>query len=45
MMGRCKQHGLRWCNRCFWITVSFPLEHVVWERLPVFSAITRLLGV
>jgi hypothetical protein len=41
---RCHRHGKRWCWRCFWLTVSFPLEHFIWEKVPVFSAIPPLLG-
>lgn len=30
----------------FWLglTLGFPLEHLLWEKAPVFSTITRLLG-
>lgn len=30
----------------FWIgmTIGFPLEHFIWEKLPGFSAITKWLG-
>jgi hypothetical protein len=26
------------------VTLTFPIEHFMWERLPVFSAITVWLG-
>lgn len=30
----------------FWIgvTISFPIEHYIWERVPGFSHITKFLG-
>lgn len=33
-------------NTAFWIgiTVSYPLEHLLWERVPVFSHIAHFLG-
>ena len=39
------------CKSCltdlsFWIgvTVSFPLEHVIWEKIPPFNYIARYFG-
>jgi hypothetical protein len=26
------------------VTVSFPIEHFIWEKLPGFSAVSRWLG-
>lgn len=39
----CKQVVTQWG---FWIgvTVSFPIEHFIWEKLPGFSHISRMLG-
>lgn len=30
----------------FWlgVTLSFPIEHFIWEKLPGFSYITHLMG-
>lgn len=30
----------------FWfgVTFSFPIEHFIWEKLPVFSAISKWMG-
>lgn len=44
MLGRCKCHGRRACIFCFVQTITFPLEHVVWEKLPGFATITHALG-
>jgi hypothetical protein len=30
--------------RCVGITLSFPLEHVVWEKAPLLSSLTHLMG-
>jgi hypothetical protein len=41
-------HGIRHTilRPAFWLgmTLGFPLEHLLWEKAPVFSAITRWLG-
>jgi hypothetical protein len=41
-------HGIRHTilRPAFWfgMTMGFPLEHLLWEKAPVFSAITRWLG-
>jgi hypothetical protein len=41
-------HGIRHTilRPAFWlgVTISFPLEHFIWEKLWPFSAITRWLG-
>lgn len=31
----------------FWLltTITFPFEHFIWERLPPFNWLTKLLGV
>lgn len=42
---RCEKHGKAVCWFCIGNTVGFPLEHIIWERLPVFSWITyHVLG-
>ena len=43
-MKQCKTHGRSWCYRCALITLGFPIEHYIWERVPVFRHITALLG-
>lgn len=35
MIHRCKEHGSRWCLRCFVFTAAFPVEHFLWERTPL----------
>lgn len=40
----CKKHGNRVCLWCIANTVGFPIEHFVWEKAPVFSSVTKLLG-
>jgi hypothetical protein len=44
MLHKCKLHGKKWCWRCVGITLGFPVEHLLWEKVPVFSAITQALG-
>lgn len=44
MKHRCKNHSRRLCVWCFVTTVSFPVEHVMWERLPLLRSVTRMLG-
>jgi len=41
---KCKEHGKRWCWSCFAFTAGFPIEHFIWEKLPVFRSITAYLG-
>lgn len=43
-MYKCKKHGSRFCMLCLWATVSFPLEHFLWEKAPILSGITKALG-
>jgi len=33
-------------NGSFWLglTIGFPIEHFIWEKLPVFRDITHFLG-
>jgi hypothetical protein len=44
MIHSCKTHGRKWCVRCVGITLGFPIEHLLWERVPVFSTLAHLLG-
>lgn len=44
MIHSCKEHGRKWCFRCIAFTIGFPVEHVIWEKFPVFSSITHALG-
>lgn len=44
MLHKCKTHSRVWCMRCVGITLGFPLEHVLWEKAPVLSSITHLMG-
>lgn len=37
-------HTKRLCLWCLAQTMGFPIEHFMWERLPVLSAISRGLG-
>jgi hypothetical protein len=37
-------HIKGWCIRCWWFTVSFPIEHYLWEKAPVFAHITKAIG-
>jgi hypothetical protein len=40
----CEKHGRRVCLSCIAFTVSFPLEHVVWEKAPGFAWVTHVFG-
>jgi hypothetical protein len=44
MIHRCKTHGRKFCVRCVVFTLGFPVEHVLWEKFPVLSSVTHLLG-
>jgi hypothetical protein len=44
MFKRCKTHSRTLCTRCVWITLSFPIEHLIWERAPMFASVTHILG-
>ncbi len=47
-MRPCAEHGKRLCRKCWkqalGITLGFPVEHLLWERVPVFRAVTHFLG-
>jgi len=43
-MKLCKAHGRRWCWSCVIFTVSFPVEHFLWEHTPL-RVITVALGI
>ena len=45
MIRRCTHGSRRICAWCFMQSLAFPIEHVLWERAPILSAITRALGV
>lgn len=44
MRCHCAKHGRRFCLWCVAQSAAFPVEHLVWERAPVLSAVTRWLG-
>jgi hypothetical protein len=44
LFAKCKCHGRRACVWCFLTTISFPLEHLAWERAPFLSGLTKALG-
>lgn len=43
-MRRCTHASKRFCGRCMLVTIGFPIEHFVWEKLPMFRNVTALLG-
>jgi len=43
-MKTCTKHGRRACVWCVLTTLSFPVEHLAWERLPILSGLTAWLG-
>ena len=43
-MRRCNVHAKRLCWRCIAFTLGFPIEHLLWERVPFFASITHALG-
>ena len=43
-MSRCHTHAKRLCWRCFLLTAGFPVEHLLWEKVPGFTIITHALG-
>ncbi len=44
MICKCRKHSRVFCWWCASQSLTFPLEHLLWERAPLFSSITRLLG-
>jgi hypothetical protein len=43
-MNLCAKHGRRVCVWCVVTTLSFPVEHAVWEKMPLFRTVTVALG-
>lgn len=43
-MTRCVAHSKRLCIPCAWVTLSFPIEHMLWERLWPLRLLTPILG-
>jgi len=43
-MHKCHKHGRKICTWCILTTISFPLEHFAWEKLPLLRNVTVLLG-
>lgn len=41
----CRSHGRRLCLWCLGTTLSFPIEHVIWARVPLLRGAAALLGV
>lgn len=44
-MKLCRKHTRRLCWRCLMFTAGFPIEHLLWEKVPGFVFLTHLLGV
>ena len=44
MKHKCAAHGRNWCYRCVLITVTFPIEHLIWEKAPYLRMVTVWLG-
>lgn len=44
MLRKCKTHGHKICLWCALQSVAFPIEHFIWEKLPLFRNVTALLG-
>jgi hypothetical protein len=42
---KCKCHARRFCWSCIGFTVGFPLEHIIWEKAPLFRLVPPLLGI
>lgn len=43
-MRHCANHGRRLCVWCLVQTLAFPVEHLAWEKAPMLSSVTHLLG-
>lgn len=43
-MRRCQRHGRRACTWCVVTTLSFPVEHAMWERVPLLRTVALALG-
>jgi len=41
----CRKHHQRFCLWCIGTTLSFPLEHVIWMRVPLMRSVAHLVGV
>ena len=45
MLRKCRKHGHTLCVACVLQTIAFPVEHLVWMKLPLFRSVFTLLGV
>jgi hypothetical protein len=43
-MKSCRNHGRRACLWCAGTTLAFPLEHAIWEKMPLFRHAATILG-
>ena len=43
-MNKVHTHSRKFCLRCMLFTLSFPVEHFIWEKLPVFRTISLMIG-
>jgi hypothetical protein len=41
---QCKTHSRRFCWFCIGTTLGFPIEHLIWERAPLFATLSHALG-
>lgn len=32
------------CLRCIVFTLGFPVEHLIWEKMPVFRTVSQMIG-
>ena len=44
MIHKCANHGRRVCVWCIVQSIAFPVEHLMWEKAPILSALTHALG-
>lgn len=43
-MHRCSKHSRAFCWFCITQTIGFPIEHLMWEKAPILSSITHIIG-
>lgn len=42
---KCKEHSSRICWFCIGTTVGFPLEHLLWMKVPGLRSLASVFGV
>lgn len=42
---RCRVSGKEWAIGLFFWTASFPFEHLLWDKVPPFSYLTKWMGI